>query len=195
MKKNITLPISLILLLFLLIFLYPVWERAVGSWLILIHLAIPIVTLWIFIRIIIEVVRLFKRGNYRSVKNYRPLLILVAGILLIISVPYNIEDDLYGEVNFRACYEGTQNQATFKLRGDDRFEIHYTAAFFVNDFVTGQYRLKGDTLYLTYNGATDVRFGDKVYMDDSTQYLIPIRNDTLFHSRQNFYYGYCKGLN
>ena len=25
-------------------------------------------------------------------------------------------DKIYGQVDFRACYEGTQNQATFKLR-------------------------------------------------------------------------------
>ena len=196
MRKNTILAISLLLVFFILTFFYPVWVRTPGGfWLILFNLAILISACWIILRIIVEIIQLIKNRKNLTFKELIPLLILLGGSYILLTIPGNLEDELYGKVKFRACYEGTQNQATFKLRGKDRFEIHYTGAFFADSFVGGKYQCHGDTLFLTYDHKVDQRFGDKVLMDDSSEYLVPIRGDSLIISRLNFYYGYCKGLN
>ncbi len=147
------------------------------------------------VRIVKELILLVRLKGYDSISSYFPLLVLILGSGLLITVPFNIEKKLYGDVVFRACYEGTQNQATFKLRENNRFEIHYTGVFFYDNFVTGKYKLNNDTLYLVYDNEPGTRFGDIVYMDSISEFLIPIRKDTLSISRSNFYFGYCKGLN
>lgn len=195
-NKNLKFAVSLILLLFILSFFYPVWERTPGGfWLILFNLGILITFIWILVRIVKELILFVRLKKYNSINSYLPLLVLILGSGLLIAVPFDIEKKLYGDVVFRACYEGTQNQATFKLRENNRFEIHYTGVFFYDSFVTGNYQLINDTLYLDYDKETGTRFGDKVYMDSTSEYLIPIRKDTLSISRSNFYFGYCKGLN
>lgn len=195
-NKNFRIAISLIMSFFILTFFYPVWERTPGGfWLILFNLGIFITFIWILARIVKELILLIRLKKYDSINNYLPLLVLIFGSGLLITVPFNIEKKLYGDVVFHACYEGTQNQATFKLRENNRFEIHYTGVFFYDSFVTGKYQLHNDTLNLDYDKETGTRFGDKVYMDSISEYLVPIRNDTLSISRNNFYFGYCKGLN
>lgn len=50
--------------------------------------------------------------------------------------PLSIDlDFIYGKVNLRACYEGTQNQAIFKLRDNGKFDIHSTGVFFRTTFM------------------------------------------------------------
>lgn len=180
-----------------LVYLYPIWERTPGGfWLLPINLVILISFLWIIVRVIKELIMIFKIRNSLTLKALTPILTLTLGLLMLFTIQFNVEDTLYGKVRFRACYEGTQNQATFKLRENNRFEIHYTGVFFADEFVTGKYKLNADTLYLTYKNEIDERFGNKVFMDDSIQYLIPIKGDSMQRSeRRNFYFGYCKGLN
>jgi len=103
---------------------------------------------------------------------------------------------IYGEVIFRACFEGTQNQATFKLLENNKFELHWTGVFFYDQFFTGSFQIEGDTLFLKYNNAKPIRFGDKILMNNEEGLLVPIRseNDSL-KNVVPFYYGYCKGLN
>ncbi|MBC34644.1 MAG: hypothetical protein CL663_01175 [Bacteroidetes bacterium] len=100
------------------------------------------------------------------------------------------------KVVFRACYEGTQNQATFKLFENNEFELHWSGAFFYRELFTGTYKEKSDTLFLNYETAKAIRFGEKILMDSVNEQLITIRHDG--DSLVNvvaFYYGFCKGLN
>ena len=106
--------------------------------------------------------------------------------------PLNIDlEQLYGEVNFSACREGTQNQATFKLRGKNMFEIHSTGVFFYDKYFTGTYERKADTLYLHYDTEELQLVGDTILIKD--EFLYAIENDSLRTTQ--FYLGYCRGLN
>lgn len=129
--------------------------------------------------------------------SFIPIGVLLIGLLDGMYNPFGINlENVYGDVTFRACFEGTQNQATFKLREPDEFEIHWTGVFFYDEFFVGTYSKNGDTLLLDYDGKRPSRFGDKILMDNKNESLQTIRtkNDSL-ENVVSFYYGYCKGLN
>ncbi len=103
---------------------------------------------------------------------------------------------IYGNVLFRACFEGTQNQATFKLLENNKFEIHWTGVFFYDEYFVGTYEKRGDTLYLDYRGKKPVRFGERILMDNDKEILETIcSDDDSLRNVVPFYYGFCKGLN
>lgn len=198
MTKSLKISIILSIALVGLIRLRPIWERNPGGlWNVLFFLSIAIILLWILIKILIEIVRIIKQQNTLKLNSFLSIGILLIGLLDGIYNPFRINlESIYGDVIFRACYEGTQNQATFKLREENAFEIHWTGIFFYDEFFTGTYNQIGDTLFLDYNGKKPSRFGDKVLMDNENEKLRTIRSD--IDSLQNvaiFYYGYCKGLN
>lgn len=178
--------------------LRPIWERNPGGlWNVLFFLTIAILFVWISIKIVIEIVRIIK--NRRSLKliSFMPIGILLIALLDGLYNPLRINlENVYGAVTFRACYEGTQNQSTFKLREPDKFEIHWTGVFFYDEFFKGTYSKSGDTLFLNYDGKKPSRFGDKILMDSENESLQTIRSegDSLEYVVP-FYYGYCKGLN
>ena len=100
-------------------------------------------------------------------------------------------DSIYGKTVFRACYEGTQNQATFKLRDNGKFDIHWTGAFFSDNFYTGKYTLNGDTLFMNFNTIIPGKLDDTLIIKHG--YLCKLESDTLVSTF--FYLGRCKGLN
>ena len=198
MQKTLKISIIISGLFFVLIRCRPIWERYPGGfWNILFFLIITVLFFWILAKITIEIVRLIKRRHELSLKLFLPITILIVFLLDGIYNPLSINlDSIYGQVIFRACYEGTQNQATFKLRADDKFDIHWTGVFFYDEFYTGKFNKVADTLYLDYFGKKPLRFGEKVFMDNERELLVTIRQDN--DSLKNvvpFYYGYCKGLN
>lgn len=198
LTKSLKISIILSIALVGLIRLRPIWERNPGGlWNVLFFLSITIIFLWISIKILIEIVRIIKQRNALKLNSFLPIGILLIGLLDGMYNPFKINlENIYGDVTFRACYEGTQNQATFKLREENDFEIHWTGVFFYDEFFKGTYTQIGDTLFLDYNGKRPIRFGDKVLMDNENENLQTIHTDG--DSLQNvvpFYYGYCKGLN
>lgn len=100
-------------------------------------------------------------------------------------------DKIYGQVVFRACYEGTQNQATLKLRKNGKFDIHWTGVFFSDDFYTGNYRRNGDTILLNFKTEVPGKLNDTLVIKED--YLYRLKSDTLIST--HFYLGQCKGLN
>ena len=125
--------------------------------------------------------------------------VLITGVLCFIffnTFSFDIDEKVYGKVIFRACYEGTQNQATFKLREKNRFEIHATGVFFYDEYFTGQYIQSGDTLNLNYDGQVHGAVGEKVFMNNRDSVIEVIKQNVDSTRRPlTFYYGYCKGLN
>ena len=185
--------------LLILVYTDPIWTRYPGGlWIPLIGLLIGVGFLWLIIKLIREIIGLIKnRKTFK--KNHLFPAILIVGVFCFIffnTFSFDIEDKIYGKVVFRACYEGTQNQATFKLRGENRFEIHWTGVFFADKYFTGTYKQVGDTLFLDYDSDQPVRFGDRIFMDNKNELLTTIRqeNDSL-KNVVPFYYGFCKGLN
>lgn len=148
-------------------------------------------------KILIEIVKIIKNRKTLTLISFIPIGVLLIGLLEGIYNPLRLNlENVYGDVTFRACFEGTQNQATFKLREPDKFEIHWTGAFFYDEFFKGKYSKVGDTLFLDYDGNRPKRFGDTILMDSKNDLLQTIRteDDSLDHLVP-FYYGYCKGLN
>ncbi|WP_207531608.1 hypothetical protein [Desertivirga arenae] len=186
------------LLSLLLIRTSPVWSREIGGfWNILFFLIICILLIILLVDFIKGLVKLFKNRKALKLNLFFPILIALA---VFLDLQYNLFKidltSLYGKTTFRACFEGTQNQATFELKGKDRFELHWTGVFFYDKYYVGSYRKTGDTLFLTYKTDKPMRFGEKVLMDNTSQRLVVIKSKS--DSSQfsvPFYYGYCKGLN
>jgi hypothetical protein len=197
-KKLISIGLVSVTLL-LLIYTDPLWTRYPGGfWIILIFLLIVTGFFWLVIKLIKEIIGLIKNRKTFKANHLLPT-ILIVGILCFTffnTLSFDMEDSIYGKVIFRACYEGTQNQATFKLREGNRFEIHWTGVFFYDEYFTGTYKQVGDTLILDYHADRPIRFGDQILMDNQSGLLTTIRteNDNL-KNVVTFYYGYCKGLN
>ncbi len=185
--------------LLLLIYTDPIWTRYPGGlWIPLIGLLIVVGLVWLIIKLIKEIIWLIKNRKTFKVNHLLPAIVIGVCLCFIFfnTLSFDVEDKVYGKVIFRACYEGTQNQATFKLREGNRFELHWTGVFFADNYYTGTYKQVGDTLFLDYKSDRPSRFGDKILMDNNSELLTTIRqeNDSLNYV-VNFYYGYCKGLN
>ena len=153
-KKLVSIGLVSVTLL-LLIYTDPLWTRYPGGlWIPLIFLLIVAGFFWLIIKLIKEIIGLIKNRKEFKRDHLLPT-ILIVGVLcftFLNTFSFDIEDKIYGKVVFRACYEGTQNQATFKLREGNRFEIHSTGVFFYDKYYTGQYIQRGDTLDLVYDG-------------------------------------------
>jgi hypothetical protein len=185
--------------LVILIYTDPIWTRSPGGlWIPLIGLSIVAGFFWLVIKLVREIIGLIKNRKTFKKNHLFPAILIVAVLCLTFfnTFSFDIEDNIYGKVVFRACYEGTQNQATFKLREGNRFELHWTGVFFADYYYTGTYKQVGDTLFLDYNSDKPSRFGDTILMDNKSELLTTIRqqNDSLNYVVK-FYYGYCKGLN
>ncbi|WP_143525172.1 hypothetical protein [Labilibacter marinus] len=100
-------------------------------------------------------------------------------------------EKIYGQVDFRACYEGTQNQATFELRETGKFEIHWTGVFFYDEFFMGEYKKNGDTIFLDFETEIPRDLSDTLIIDGD--YIYSLKSDSLISTY--FYLGHCKGLN
>ncbi|NDP28878.1 MAG: hypothetical protein GZ087_15875 [Flavobacterium sp.] len=92
--------------------------------------------------------------------------------------PFKIDlDSLYGNVVFQAYYEGTQNQAVFKLRDNGKFDLHWTGVFFSDTFYLGVYQQHGDTIVLDYKGIKPRTFSDTLVIQGKKIY--ELENDSL----------------
>lgn len=103
----------------------------------------------------------------------------------------NVDELIRGKILFKACYEGTQNEAKFYLREEKKFDVHWTGAFFYDEFFTGVYEKKGDTILLKFNKKQLDEFGDTLIIKGED--LFTKQNDSIFPTY--FYLGECKGLN
>jgi hypothetical protein len=197
-KKLVSIGLISVTLL-ILIYTHPIWTRSPGGlWIPLIGLLIVAGFFWLVIKLIKEIIEQIKNRKKFKANQLFPVGLIV-GVLCFIffnTFSWDIENKVYGNVIFRACYEGTQNQATFRLREGNRFEIHWTGVFFADHYFTGTYKQVGDTLFLDYASDRPDRFGDKILMDSKDQSLTTIRQEKDSLSKPvRFYYGYCKGLN
>jgi hypothetical protein len=198
MTRNLKISLIISILFDGLIRFLPIWERNPGGfWNLLFYLAIVVLFFWLIVKIIKEIVRLIKQRKNLTFRLFIPNLIMIPILLDGMFNPLKIDlNKIYGNVVFRACYEGTQNQATFKLLENNKFEIHWTGVFFYDEYFVGTYEKRGDTLYLDYRGKKPVRFGERILMHNDKEILETLRSDD--DSLRNvvlLYYGFCKGLN
>lgn len=192
MAKRIKTSLILFLLLFALLLFEPVLVRHIRPlWNLMIYLAIFVITVWVFIKIIVELVRILKNIKFFRLIDYVPFIILVCTLTGALLLPFDSLFKFYqSPIVFRACREGTQNQQTFYLKANSEFEIRSTSIIYINYFM-GKYRRKQDTIFLKYSGE---RF--KILSD-----TLIVRNNLIYNAHKDtleptyFYLGYCKGLN
>ncbi|NJK98517.1 MAG: hypothetical protein HC905_29595 [Bacteroidales bacterium] len=152
MKKKLIISIIISILYIGLVTFEPIWERTPGGfWNMLFYLVIGVLFFWLIIKIIIEIIGLIKQRNKLTLKLFIPIVILSFSFYFSTFNPLKIDlEKIYGKVIWRACYEGTQNQANFNLRDNGEFDIHWTGVFFHDHFFTGDYKKTGDTIFMNF---------------------------------------------
>ncbi len=159
-------------------------------------LLIPMLFIAMTVYFIKGIICIFRNRKKLTFQIFIPLTICTITLAYTLLSPYRLDsENLESNVIFRACYEGTQNQATLKFREDKTFELHWTGVFFSNSWYIGTYQQNADTLYLHYSTEKPFRFGDTIVIKDDL--LITVNKQKIDSSQYfvPFYLGYCKGLN
>jgi len=180
--------------LLLVIFYYHIDKHLSGAIFIFLTLLIPIGIIMIFIYFIKGVDTIVANRSRISLKSVIPTLLYLALLCYFFLSPYRLSSEcLESKVVIRACYEGTQNQATWKFRSDKSFELHLTGVFFSNVWYTGTWRKDGDILYLKYDRGTSQGVGDTLLVRGG--YLHKINRLSNENNVPVFYLGYCRHEN
>jgi hypothetical protein len=157
--------------------------------------------IWIIIFVLfISMIVSFVKGIIIIVKNRNNLsfsFFLPGLIYILVPILGSFIDleKLKSKVVLRGCYEGTQNQAYILFRENHTFELNWTGVFFYDEWFTGKWNKKGDTIIMKYDNKIVSQLGDKVIIRNG--YFKPVGNlsDTVKLPRPMFYVGYCKGEN
>ena len=137
------------------------------------------------------IIAVFKNRRQLNVYYFYPIVVYIA----VICAPIGTWEDYLSPVKFRACYEGTQNQAYILFRNDNSFELHWTGVFFYSKWYSGKWQQKNNIILLKYQTDPVEVLGGSVLMKDG--YLVPLDNsvEAGFKQYPMFYLGYCKGEN
>jgi hypothetical protein len=149
--------------------------------------------LFITIGFIIGFFRILYGIRNIKIKDCLPTILYAIPLWYTLLCPYSISSaPSERNVVLRACFEGTQNQATLKFYRDNSFDLHWSGVFGYSEYFYGTYSQQGDTLLLKYKSACPVRFGQKILNDGKSLISIDSSADNSFVP---FYLGYCQGLN
>ena len=180
--------------LLLIIFYYHIDKHLNGAVFIFLTLLIPIGIIVILAFFIEGVVARITNRSGRSLKSTIPTLLYLASLCYIFFSPYRLSSESFeSKVVIRACYEGTQNQATLKFRSDKSFELHWTGVFFSNMWYLGTWKQHGNILYLKYDTEKSQRLGDTLMIKDGYLHKIDRLSDE--NNIPMFYLGYCRHEN
>jgi len=113
-----------------------------------------VVTVVFFIR---SVRRSIKKRKQWTLKMHLPALIYVLTFVLCSIIPGS--QSFESDAIIVAGYQGTQNETVAKFRKNHTFEMNSTAVFGYNQWFTGTYSRKGDTLFLAYDRLAPPRIG------------------------------------
>ncbi len=196
-KKRIIIRAAICLAYLLLtIFYHHIDKYLSGVIFLVLTLLIPTTFITIIVYLIIGLIQIINNIKNLTFKFCIPTIICFLTLLYTIFSPYRLDSEiLESEVEIRACYEGTQNQAYIKFRKDKTFELNWTGVFGYDKWWTGKWNKKGDTLLLNYDNEKVKQLGDTVLIDNG--YLKPVGTsvDTIEFKRPMFYLGYCKHEN
>jgi hypothetical protein len=182
---------------FLLItfFYHHIDKHLTGIVFIILTLLVPITFISIFVLWIKGLIQIIKNRKQFTLIFCLPTIITTATILFMFLGKYDTSEQFESEVEFRACYEGTQNQAYIKFRKDKTFELNWTGVFFSNTWWTGRWNKKGNILTLKYDDETLDVLGDSLLIENGNLNPLKPLADTSRHSRPLFYLGFCRGEN
>jgi hypothetical protein len=182
--------------LLLTIFYHHIDKYLTGVLFIVLSLLIPIAFITIVMYEIRGVIKMIRNRKNLTLKLCLPIIICSLTLLYTVFCPYRLDsENLESQVEFRACYEGTQNQAYILFRKDKTFELNWTGVFGYNEWWTGKWDKKGNVLTLKYDNKKAEQLGDTILV--ANNYLNPIGNsvDKKKYSRPMFYIGYCRNEN
>ena len=191
-------PYFLCLITLLLVtFYYHIDKHLNGAIFIFLTLLIPIGIIMIFIYFIKGVNVIVTNRSRISLKSTIPTLFYLALLCYFFLSPYRLSSEcLESRIVIRACFEGTQNQATLKFRSDKSFELNWTGIFFADMWYLGTWKQDGNVLYLKYDTEKPERLDDTLLIKDG--YLHEIDRLSRLSNKANipmFYLGYCRHEN
>ena len=182
--------------LLLSIFYHHIDKHLTGVLYISLTLLMPALFITIVIYEVKGIIGITRNRKNLSLRFCLPTIICSLTLIYTIFSPYRLDSEsLESEVEFRACYEGTQNQAYIKFRKDKTFELNWTGVFFANTWWTGKWSKNNDTIILKYDNEIVKKLGNKILIKDG--YLHPIGHsmDSAEFYRPMFYLGFCKHEN
>ena len=182
--------------LLLTIFYHHIEKHLSGVVYIFLTALIPITFITIVIFEIKGIIKVIRNRKNLNLKFCLPTIICTITLLYTLFCPYRIDSEkLESEVEFRACYEGTQNQAYILFRKDKTFEVNWTGVLGYNEWWTGKWSKEGNILTLKYDGKKVDQLSDRILI--SKGYLNPIGTsfDRKKYPNPMFYLGYCRQEN
>lgn len=139
--------------LLLTIFYHHIDKNLSGILYMFLTVLIPITFVTIVIFEIKGIIKIIRYRQNLSFKFCLPTIVCSITLLYNLLCPYRLDSEkLESEVEFRACYEGTQNQAYILFRKDKTFELNWTGVFGYNEWWTGKWNKAGNILTLKYDG-------------------------------------------
>lgn len=182
--------------LLLIIFYHHIDKYLSGAVFVILTLLIPISFITISVYLIKGIIKLIRQRQNLFITSFISTVICAVTFCYSIFSPYRLDSEsLESDVEFRACFEGTQNQATIKFRKDKSFELHSTGAFFINTWYTGKWDKNGDIIYLKYDNKKSERLGDILLIKDGYLHNMGKSIEALKANIPLFYLGYCRHEN
>jgi hypothetical protein len=148
--------------------------------------------IWVAIWTVILLWRIIRKPEWRKQQNF----------LTILSIPFAIlisgydklkadENTFQSKVKIKACYEGTMNTSRLYFRENGTFEDYNIGFLAYVSYVSGTWKMNGDTILLTIKSGQNNLLKDKMLIRNKSLYAV--EKDTI---KPTFYYsGECKGLN
>ncbi|MES2619630.1 MAG: hypothetical protein V4615_02175 [Bacteroidota bacterium] len=194
-RDTIIVGILSVVLMLVTGFYYHIDKHLTGAIFIGLTLLLPISLIAIFLYAVKGLMQFYYIRQNQPLKFYIPGIVAILTLAYVLS-PWQLSSEaMESMVEFRACYEGTQNQSFIKFRADKTFEINSTGAFFYDKWFTGNWRKSGDTIFMNFkNEAPQKIISDTVIIKEGM--LVPIGKIDSIKNHFPFYYlGFCKGLN
>ena len=196
-KQTIIISTAFVVYILLSTFYHHIDKYLTGIIFILLTLLIPTTLILILVYVVKGLFEIYRLRKNLTFKFCLPTIIALICTTYIFFCPWQFDsENLESKVEFRACYEGTQNQSYIKFRKDKSFEINSTGVFFSDYWFTGQWRKNGDTIFMKFDKERPRLLSDTIIIKD--EYLVTLtelNNDTTKDYSRCYYLGYCKGLN
>lgn len=192
-SRNQTILICCCLYFILLTFYYHIDKYLTGVIFITLTLLIPATFSAIVVYTgysLMNLVRGRQRLTLESFFSLTTCLIIITYTLLNPRM-FNSEN-LESKVQLMACYEGTQNHATLKLRTDKTFEMNWKGIYFADDWYTGNWERKGNTIYLTYKTEEAAQLGNILLIENGYLRRVGPVMTRFMEIKPIFYLGNCK---
>jgi len=135
-----------------------------------------VVTVVFFIK---NVRRSIKKRKQLTLKTHLPALIYIVTFLLCAFIPGS--QSFESDAVIVASYQGKQNETVAKFRKNRTFEINSTAVLGYNEWFTGTYSKKGDTLLLAYDKSAPAGIGKTLLKNKNKLITLDKTNDTTRH--------------